>query len=297
MSSTELKKYLYYVLRAEVAKFQLEQYIEALRKKSREIGTSSIVEKPVKEKIEFSVKEIWIGGMLCIVVFFISSIIYKYVTTEWRVFQSICIGMYGMVFYFIFLYLVDFNRASKLNAEKNRSYLDMIYYEAQNQQEEKKKIEMFINRLIEEKTEIESILIQLYNINIIYPKYRDIVAVSSFYQYIDSGRCDTLVGYNGAYNIYENELMNKEILSRLDKIIDKLDEIRTIQYVLYEMIEDTNYIMKEILKCNYEHNCQLDEISKDVKVIQFFDEVSYLKWHKKDALNEIKNALQESVSN
>ena len=42
-----------------------------------------------------------------------------------------------------------------------------------------------------------------YDKNIIYPKYRDLVALCMIYEYLVSGRCLTLEGRNGAYNKYD----------------------------------------------------------------------------------------------
>ena len=42
---------------------------------------------------------------------------------------------------------------------------------------------------------IRDTLNQLYSLNIIYPKYRNFVAISSFYEYFESGRCNTLKGH------------------------------------------------------------------------------------------------------
>ena len=41
------------------------------------------------------------------------------------------------------------------------------------------------------------------------------VMVCSLYEYVCSGRCDTLAGHEGAYNIWEMEI-------RLDKIVTQL---------------------------------------------------------------------------
>lgn len=41
-----------------------------------------------------------------------------------------------------------------------------------------------------------------YNSGIVFSKYCNVVACSTFYEYLISGRCDALEGANGAYNIY-----------------------------------------------------------------------------------------------
>lgn len=70
---------------------------------------------------------------------------------------------------------------------------------------------------------------ELYSFNIIFDKYRNLVALSTFYEYFMAGRCETLEGMNGAYNLYENEV-------RLNAIITKLDEIKENQYLIYNKL-------------------------------------------------------------
>ena len=87
---------------------------------------------------------------------------------------------------------------------------------------------------------------ELYNINIIFPKYRNLVAVASFNEYWQTGRVTELAGPNGAYNLYESETRMNQIITRLDTIIEKLDQIKQSQYLLYTAINDTNNLLKGV---------------------------------------------------
>lgn len=71
---------------------------------------------------------------------------------------------------------------------------------------------------------------ELYSYNVVFDKYRDIVAISTFYEYLMSGRCESLEGINGAYNIYENDI-------RMNTIIIKLDEIKENQFTIYKKLQ------------------------------------------------------------
>lgn len=79
---------------------------------------------------------------------------------------------------------------------------------------------------------------KLYSYNIIFEKYRDFVAVSSFYEYLLSGRCTTLDGADGAYNLYENEIRMNLVISQLSRVINLLEEIRNNQYTIYNAINE-----------------------------------------------------------
>ncbi len=90
------------------------------------------------------------------------------------------------------------------------------------------------------------ILQQLYDFDIIFPKYRNMVAMCTIFEYFESGRCTELGGPNGAYNLYESELRQNLIISKLDTIIDKLEEIKENQYLLYSEIRNTNNLLEGI---------------------------------------------------
>lgn len=99
----------------------------------------------------------------------------------------------------------------------------------------------------EEIDECEALLLKLYkakrefeSLNIVFPKYLDILALSTIYEYILVGRCTGLTGPNGAYNLYESELRQNIIISKLDVVIEKLEDIKQNQYMAYQMLSDIN---------------------------------------------------------
>lgn len=81
---------------------------------------------------------------------------------------------------------------------------------------------------------------ELYAYNIVFGKYRNVVALSSFYEYLMSGRCESLEGPGGAYNIYEGEIRQNLIIANLDKVIFSLEKIEQNQYMLYSELRDIN---------------------------------------------------------
>jgi len=87
----------------------------------------------------------------------------------------------------------------------------------------------------------------LYSCGVIYEKYRNAVAISSFYDYFASERCSTLTGADGAYNIFESEVRLDRIVTKLDVVIKKLDQIIENQYALYAAMSE----MKETLNSLY----------------------------------------------
>lgn len=87
---------------------------------------------------------------------------------------------------------------------------------------------------------------ELYNRNLVYGKYRNYVALTALYEYLDSARCDSLEGTNGAYNLYESELRSNEIINQLSKIVTSLDSIKANQFMLYQELRKTNDILSNL---------------------------------------------------
>ena len=80
----------------------------------------------------------------------------------------------------------------------------------------------------------------LYAENIIYPKYRNMVAVTTIYEYLESGRCSQLDGPDGAYNLYEMELRQNVIIGQLSSIASNLERIKERQFALYNEVNEAN---------------------------------------------------------
>ena len=81
---------------------------------------------------------------------------------------------------------------------------------------------------------------QLLAVNVIYDKYRNFVSITSISEYLESGRCDSLTGANGAYNLFESELRSNEIIAKLSTIVSSLESIKENQFILYEKMCEIN---------------------------------------------------------
>ena len=121
---------------------------------------------------------------------------------------------------------------------------------------------------------------QFYGLNVIFPKYRNFVAVSMFYEYLCSGRCSALEGHEGAYNIYEQEIRMNLILSKLDEVIAHLDRIEDNQYMLASAIREGNAKADQIYQT-------LQNVESNTAASAYFSEVSamnttYMAWFRKN---------------
>lgn len=90
--------------------------------------------------------------------------------------------------------------------------------------------------LSEKLEETKKILEKYYAKDIIFGKYRNLVAMTTMYEYFASGRCTELEGPNGAYNLYEQETRQNVIITNLQEVNANLGDIKNNQYVLYQAV-------------------------------------------------------------
>ena len=130
-------------------------------------------------------------------------------------------------------------------------------------------------------TETKELLSRLYSNEWIFPKYRNMVAMATMYEYFASGRCSELTGPNGAYNLYEQELRQNLIINKLDVISSQLEDIKDNQYVLYTEMKKTNQYLGEITQTVKDINkgvrvtaANTGEIAKSAKVAAYYSEIT-----------------------
>lgn len=122
--------------------------------------------------------------------------------------------------------------------------------------------------------ETKNTLQQLYDLDIIFPKYRNMVAICTMYEYFASGRCTELTGPDGAYNLFESELRQNIIIGELNTIIKQLEQIKSNQYILYTELKKTNKILTDISE---DMNALLNttkEIAESAKITAFCSQVT-----------------------
>ena len=128
-----------------------------------------------------------------------------------------------------------------IKSKNKQEYLSQIYRDESRVANECHEIEELRQQqsyLRSKVSQISNTLDSVYSLDIIHPKYRNMVAVIRILEYFDSGRCTALTGAGGAYNKYEDEIRQDAIISKLDTAINCLYQIRDNQYMLYETLED-----------------------------------------------------------
>jgi hypothetical protein len=125
-----------------------------------------------------------------------------------------------------------------------------------------------------------ALLKRYYDMGFIYPKYRGLVPICTIYEYLDSGRCFSLLGHEGAYNLYESELRMNMIVTKLDDIADRLDDISDNQRLLATELQRSN---KKIDVLSQSLTRSLDHIENNASLSAYYNQVtavntSYLAW-------------------
>lgn len=148
----------------------------------------------------------------------------------------------------------DYREAVKRYNQKVEQYKKSLVEDAKRVDAERVKktaLQSSLNVLKSANKKTANCLQQLYNKNIIYPKYRNLACVCTLYEYFDSGRCTTLEGHEGAYNLLENEMRLNRIITQNNRILENLEAIRENQELLYDSIQAANQKADQIISgCN-----------------------------------------------
>ena len=172
--------------------------------------------------------------------------------------------------------------------ELRKSYYNMEYeiYEknlSKNQDEYTEELKLYKQKLNDYEKNLQSLVFKedttlsylektlekWYDKNIIFPKYRNLIAITMINEYLESGRCSELEGANGAYNLYEMELRQNIVIGQLSNIIGNLEQIRNNQYSLYEELTKSNRLVQDVI---YE----LRDLNNTAKLDAYFSYVTAL---------------------
>ena len=92
-----------------------------------------------------------------------------------------------------------------------------------------------------------------YAPGILHMKYRGLVPVTTISEYFDTGRCETLTGHEGAYNLYESEYRMNMINAQLNTIQQQLAHISaqnaSIQSAIRSMGSTVSSLMDSVDEC------------------------------------------------
>lgn len=139
---------------------------------------------------------------------------------------------------------------------------------------EKAKLAEIIKEAERKKEEIIKVRDRFYDVDILFPKYRNMVAVCSLYEYFLSKRYSELEGPDGAYNRYETEIRLDRIITQLDVVIHKLEQIKANQYMLYDAIQQGNSITKKLLDESVRQSQIAEKVAQNTAKAAHYSEIA-----------------------
>ncbi len=224
MNGTQLKEYVSTLYEMETLVYQQEQLHKNLVSRK-----NSLISEPQKPK----------GRVMSAVIILIVAVILFICSGSWII---IILAVLGGIFFA----LPNLFFSMSADSDANKAYKkNLARYEKEGP--ERAELAVVCPQAAAKLEESKALLQQMYSIGIIYPKYQNLIAISSFYDYLMSGRCSELEGHEGAYNIYEMEARLDRIVTQLDVVIQKLDQIQRNQYMLYKAIQEGNKQNQELL--------------------------------------------------
>ncbi len=286
--------YLQKVYQLEATKFTLNRMITQLSNRADKLGFTRKIADPTRPISLFSWTIFFKWGIgLGIVV----SLIYAIIVNEgsWESFNAILqiikvaintfLGCFifipiGLVVSFIVAIIARIIDYKKTNSRYMEKQKEVEFHRGLEQQRVKQELNIkqdIVNQisiLRMEINEINNTLKQYYDLNIIHPKYRSLIPVTSFCEYLETGRCSQLEGHEGAYNIFENEIRLDKIATQIEVVIQHLDRIEQNQYYLYQTISDSNKKISQVMARNEQMIKSLGQIRDNTELAAYNSYVS-----------------------
>lgn len=110
-------------------------------------------------------------------------------------------------------------------------------------------------------------LAQIYALNVLPAKYRNLCAVATFYEYLTTRRCDKIAGHGGIYDTYETERIQLEQLRQMVMMNERLSRIEDYQRRIYQELQQANESLSEIKSSLVDIQATHREIAKNTALI------------------------------
>lgn len=303
----ELKEYIAKLKNLEISCYEQSQYIQQLKDTYNRVVNPCLYAKVNAEKtkkLDGWSSFVWV--IFCTIVGLVVAV-YKteYIYADGRFFPDFQYKyiLWGIgIGFAIFAYcLINRNldqdklnqvarKENEIRYEKNDKILKLVPQKAQMIKVELAKAESKYN-------ETYMILQEYYNKGIIFEKYRGLVPICMFHEYLQSGRCEQLTGHEGAYNIYENELRMNIIINKLNDIIERLDSIEENQYVIAQAIRGATAEVNKLSNLVNQQISTLQNIDENAALTAYYSKITavnttYMAWIKKYKIEDLNGTTQ-----
>lgn len=265
MEKKDLIEYLGFVRQMEEDVYTLDRTKTQLTNKMASLGISQYYNCPHKPKLTDDIFDsFWWTIVGAIVGAILASIIGIKTAIDGGEFKTPFLKTW--VICILIGFIIDMFCA----AEEQKTYKFNLFYYNRNiaadearvadEMQEKDFLEQERNKVDSMIDSLKKDLAEAYSCGIIYGTYQNFCAVSSFYEYLASGVCESLDGPDGAMRLYRNEVLQGRIIESLDEIIGSLNEIKMNQATLFDAIERGNIISEKLFDETVRLSQQNDQI-------------------------------------
>ena len=307
MTTLETKEYLKNVFILEKQIYTLDSTIKRLAEKEKYLAIPNVIEKPELKNVPrlenfFSCLLIVLYSVFCLIIGFpigsiigigVIAIILIGLVVDYS--YSVLLPVIIVIGFIIIASLIcmvctnskkrkQIESINEENSACEKQYQMQVKNENLRMQKENKQKKILLNEIEQlriTRDKCKKTLDILYQLDVVHVKYRGFVTITMLYEYFDTGRCDSLTGHEGAYNIYENEIRMNLIIAKLDDVIKQLETIQQNQYMMYEAILDCNRITKELcqsteqnMRLVSEQNAKLDKIAESSDLIAYNSQIA-----------------------
>lgn len=133
------------------------------------------------------------------------------------------------------------DRKGKLLKEKDNLYSAISVIDTK-----RKNIGLVKNQIIANLQSVRQELSMLYGKGVLPEKYRNMVAVTTMYEYLHTKRCNMIEGHGGIYDTYEKDYQQGLIIKNLIEINSKLDVVISNQQILHREMSVVNSQLRDI---------------------------------------------------
>ncbi|MBR3459712.1 MAG: zinc ribbon domain-containing protein [Clostridia bacterium] len=264
MDKQQIIKYLEIGVDLEKQRYLQERTLERLDKEINRLGIAKKYIKPVQKKNNTEIGVyLLVGPLLGGLVGFVSSCVtciqkwILYNNSDYSFSITLAGALIGLVAGAVIGSCVESQEYTGIKKEYEKqmnAYNQCLVNDRQRVETElaqRKIIESERQALFIQYCKTREALKKYYSKGVLYEKYHnDFTAIASFLDYFKSGMCSTLGeknGGDGAYNKYEDAVLHRVIINRLDMVLEKLDEIKSNQWEIYNAIKQGNSISDRLL--------------------------------------------------
>ena len=276
----KMTQYLKDVATLECQLYTQDRLLNTLKIKLEQLGYAASIEEPKDNSSKTGILSLvfcFFGIVISLTIPVMLLSMLLAVITDIRNFWQTAFEFYFVIIVIatVIAYRVD----ARENAAKKKLYEEkMVKYQAALQADKQRVERELVWRqemvdqwyqVKEKRMETKQSLDSLYAVGPVHAKYRNLVAISTFYDYFDTGRCISLTGPGGAYDTYEYETRLGRIETKLDVIITKLDEIIANQQYLGDLMREANSTLYRIEKQNDRMMKSMDRIQENTELTEY----------------------------